>query len=279
MSDFQTRRGRRLLLACTLCAWTPIASAEERPQWELGAGAAVVSFPDYRGSDHQRTYVLPVPYVVYRGDVLQIDRERIRGLLFKGERVEIDISVNGSVPIRSGNNQARQGMPDLDPTLELGPSLNVLLTEAPKQYKLTFKLPVRAVIASDLRTTHDAGFLTHPLLNLDVAGPDAWKLGFQAGALFGSRRYHAYFYSVDPQYATIGRPAYSAPGGYSGMQFIAAASRRFDNLWVGAFAKYDNVAGAAFDASPLLRRHNNFAAGIGVSWIFARSERRVEAAE
>ena len=63
-----------VFLACATCVW-PLAHAEPLPLWELGAGAAVVSFPDYRGSDRQRSYLLPLPYVVYRGDVLQIDRE------------------------------------------------------------------------------------------------------------------------------------------------------------------------------------------------------------
>lgn len=239
----------------------------------------MVSFPGYRGSSKQRSYVLPVPYVVYRGDVLQIDRDKMRGLLFKTDRVELDLSVNGSVPIRSGDNAARRGMPDLNPTLEIGPSLNVLLSPASQHYNLRLKIPVRAVVASDFRTTHNAGVLVHPQLNLDVKAAQGWKLGFVAGPMFGDRGYHDYFFGVAPQYANDGRPAYKAHGGYSGAQFIAAASKRFDALWAGAFIKYDNINRAAFEASPLVERRNNLAAGIGVTWIFAQSARRVEAAE
>ena len=260
------------------CAW-PLAHAEPLPLWELGAGAAVVSFPDYRGSDQQHSYVLPLPYVVYRGDVLQIDREKVRGLLFKTERMELDVSVNGSVPVRSGNNPARQGMPNLDPTLELGPSLNILLVQDPQRHKLTLKLPLRAVIASDFHHARNAGVLANPQLNLDIQMPQGWKLGLVAGALFGDRRYHDYFYSVAPQYAKAGRPAFDAPGGYSGAQFIASASKRFDQFWIGAFIKADNINHAAFEASPLVERRGNLAAGLGISWIFAQSAQRVEVAE
>ena len=267
-----------LFLAGMACVW-PLAQAEPLPLWELGAGAAVVSFPDYRGSNRQRNYVLPLPYVVYRGEMLQIDRERVRGLLFKTDRMELDVSVNGSVPVHSGNNSARQGMPDLDPTLELGPSLNFLLAQDPQRYKLTLKLPLRAVIASDFHQAHSAGTLANPQFNLDMQLQQGWKLGLVAGALFGNRRYHGYFYSVAPQYATARRPAYGAPGGYSGAQFIAAASKRFDKLWIGAFVKYDNINHAAFAASPLVERRSNLAAGFGISWIFAQSAQRVEAAE
>ena len=260
-------------------AFSHIAHAEQRPLWELGAGGAVISFPDYRGSNKQRSYLLPVPYVVYRGDVLQVDRDKVRGLLFKTERVELDVSVNGSVPVRSGDNPARQGMPDLDPTLEIGPSLNVLLVQDPQGYNLALKLPVRAVIASDFRSMQSAGYLAHPQFNLDVRAGQGWKLGFVAGVLFGDRWYHDYFYGVAPPYASPGRAAYAAHGGYSGAQFIAAASKRFDKLWVGAFIKFDNIRRTAFEDSPLVERRNNVAAGLGVSWIFAQSKGLVEARE
>ena len=259
-------------------ACVDLAHAQSQPLWELGAGAAVVSFPDYRGADKQRNYLLPLPYVVYRGDVLQVDREKVRGLLFKTDRVELDLSINGSVPVRSGN-PARQGMPDLDPTLELGPSLNFLLAQDPQCYKLALKLPLRAVIASDFHHTHDAGLLANPQLNLDLQMQQDWKLGLVVGALFGDRRYHDYFYSVAPQYATGSRPAYTAPGGYSGAQFIAAASKRFDKMWIGAFIKVDNINHAAFNASPLVKQRSNVSAGFGISWIFAQSAQQAESSE
>ena len=138
---------------------------------------------------------------------------------------------------------------------------------------------MRAVIASDFHHARNAGALANPQFNLDVQMQQGWKLGFVAGALFGDRRYHDYFYTVAPQYAAVGRPAYSAPGGYSGAQFITSLSRRFDKLWVGAFVKVDNINHAAFEASPLVKRHNNLAAGFGISWIFAQSAEQVEVSE
>ena len=259
-------------------ACSSVAHAEPLPLWELGAGAAVVSFSDYRGADKQRNYLLPLPYVVYRGEVLQVDREKMRGLLFKTDHVELDLSVNGSVPVRSGN-PARQGMPDLDPTLELGPSLNILLAQDQQHCKLTLKLPLRAVIASDFHHTRDAGLLANPQLNLDLQMQQDWKLGLVVGALFGDRRYHDYFYSVAPQYATGSRPAYTATGGYSGAQFIAAASKRFDKMWIGAFIKVDNINHAAFNASPLVKQRSNVSAGFGISWIFAQSAQQAESSD
>ena len=94
------------------------AICEEKPLWEFGAGLALLRLPDYRGSDENRYYLLPFPYIIYRGDILRVDRERISGRIFKTDRLLLDISLYGSVPVDSSRNSARSGMPDLDPTLK-----------------------------------------------------------------------------------------------------------------------------------------------------------------
>ena len=258
-----------------LCATVGAAHAESLPLWEFGVGAAAISFPDYRGSHQRRDYLLPVPVFVYRGEVFQADREKVRGLLFKSDTAELDLSINGSVPIKSGGNSAREGMPDLDPTLEIGPSLNLRLAESSTS-KLTLRLPLRAVVASDFHSLHSAGLLANPNLNLDLRAAQGWRIGLVAGALFADRKYHDYFYGVAPQYARPGRAAYVAPGGYSGAQFIAALSRKFEPVWVAAFVKYDVLNRAVFEASPLVERRNNLSAGVAVTWVFARSTTLVE---
>lgn len=82
---------RSALLALALLSG-PV-QAEDNPKWELGAGVGLLSVPDYRGADHHKQYALPFPYLVYRGAVVQIDRDKARGLLYKSERSEWDISV------------------------------------------------------------------------------------------------------------------------------------------------------------------------------------------
>ena len=115
-----------------------------------------------------------------------------------------------------------------------------------------------------------------PNLNLDVRNvAGQWNLGLLAGPLYADRRYHAHFYGVAPGYATASRAAYDAPGGYAGWRATAAFSRRLGNAWLGGFVRYDDLHGAAFAASPLVRRENAVTAGFGVSWIFAVSGQRV----
>jgi outer membrane protein len=261
----------RLAAALALCA-AGAAHAELKPEWELGAGATVFELPDYRGSDESRTYVLPFPYVIYRGERLRVDRQGVRGMFFESDRVELDLSMNATPPVDE-KNRAREGMPHLHPTIEIGPRLNfILLRDRPNERALTLRLPVRAVITTDLTFE---GFTAYPHLSADLR-PGGWNVGVQAGPLFGTGRYHAYFYSVEPQFATAERPAYDARSGYSGTVALASITRRFDKLWVGAFARYDTLKGAAFESSPLVRRDHSLMWGIAAAWVFTESERRVE---
>ena len=131
-----------IILFIFLIILSPVrALCEEKPLWEIGVGLAVLQMPDYRGSDEYRGYLLPYPYLVYRGDILRVERERISGRIFETDRLLLDISLNGSVPVDSSDNPDRRGMPDLDPTFEIGPSLNITLLENRQdRYKLKLGL-------------------------------------------------------------------------------------------------------------------------------------------
>lgn len=280
------------LLSRTLCAVAllgpaalraesePTAQPELKPLWEAGLGVAAIDFPDYRGSDERRAYVLPAPYLVYRGDFLRADEQRVRGMFFESPRAEVDVSISGTVPVDSSKNRARRGMPDLDATLEIGPSLNLFLYRPQdRKHVVELRLPVRAVLASDFSHVDHEGWVFQPHLNLDVKdvlGYNGWNFGILTGPLFADRRYHQYVYGVDRAFATADRPAYQARGGYAGAQLIAALSKRFPKYWVGGFAKYDTVRGAVFEDSPLVKRKHNFTAGFAISWILGQSSTLVE---
>ncbi len=244
----------------------------QRPLWELGLGVAGLRLPDYRGADQSRGYVLPLPYIVYRGTFLKADRDGARALLFDSQRVKVDVSVAASTPTRSRDNDARSGMPNLPGTFEIGPNLNVTLAHSIEQrWKLDLRLPLRAAVTLQ-RSPGFVGSTFSPNLNLDLGGVGGgWNLGLLTGPLFADRKYHAHFYSVDAADATPQRPAYQAHGGYAGWQALAATSRRFGNMWVGGFLRYDTLRGAAFESSPLVRRTSALTLGVGLSWILATS--------
>jgi outer membrane scaffolding protein for murein synthesis (MipA/OmpV family) len=172
-------------------------------------------------------------------------------------------------------------MPDLDPTFQIGPTVNFTLHRDPDR-KLQIRLPVRGVVATDFTQAKGAGLVFEPQLVLDINKLElfsGWHFGAAVGPLFADRRYNDYYYTVDPQFATAQRPAYQAPAGFDGMQVLLSTSRRFKNWWVGAFVRYQSLDGAVVRDSPLVRQRYALAGGFGVAWIFARSGTLVDAYE
>lgn len=259
-----------LLLA--LAAGPVCAQGGIQPLWELGIGAASLRLPHYRGSAQSHAWLLPLPYAVYRGPILRADRDGARAVLVDTERIDLDLSVGASAPTKSRDNRARSGMTDLAPTLELGPNVNVTLATG-NRWKLQARLPVHAVFTLE-RDARAAGITTSPVLNLDVdvAG---WNVGLQGGPMAATKRHHAYFYGVEPAFATAQRPAHDARGGGSGWRATLGVSRRFGEFWFGAFVRADSVAGAVFEASPLVTQRRHAAFGMALSWVFARSQQTV----
>jgi outer membrane scaffolding protein for murein synthesis (MipA/OmpV family) len=256
----------------------PLAAPElvpgTAPLWELGIGVGALRLPHYRGSDQAHSWLLPLPYLVYRGQFLKADREGTRAVLFNSDSIDFDLSLAASPPTRSKDNRARAGMASLPPTLEFGPNLNLTLARS-RDWKLDLRLPVRAVMTLE-RQPHGAGISAAPNLNLDLRLSD-WNLGLQAGPYWGDRRRHAFFYDVTVADATATRPAYSAPSGLAGWAGTVALSRRSGNLWTALYVRGDSLSGARFAGSPLVTARSNWSAGIAMAWVLKSSEQRVQA--
>lgn len=256
------------------------ACAAQKPLWEFGLGIGAVAFMDYRGADTAHAYPLPFPYIVYRGKFLRADRNGLKGRLFDNSRVELNVSLNATAPVKV--NAARRGMPDLRPTVEIGPSLDwSVWRSADERVKIDVQLPVRAAFTIE-SSPRMIGLFFAPHVNVDVAnvgGKPGWSLGLLAGPLLADARYHDYFYTVTPQFATADRPAYRARGGYSGAQMLASLSKRYPSYWVGAYVRHDILSGATFSSSPLVKRNGYWSTGVAIAWIIGRSSRLVESDE
>ena len=268
------------LIAMTLGPAT--ACAREAALWEAGIGIVGLYFPHYRGSEQSRAYALPAPYFVYRGDFFKADRHGIRGVFMQTDWMSLNLSVGASLPVSSSDNRAREGMPDLKPSVELGPSAALTLWRSgERRAKLDLRLPLRGAITVQSHSRF-IGAQFFPHLNLDIhepAGLAGWNLGVLAGPVYTDRRYNRYFYEVPAAYATASRGAYSPGGGYAGAQLLVALSKRYPKFWVGGFVRADTLRGAAFEASPLVTSKSYLAAGFGVSWILGESSRQVPVLE
>lgn len=258
------------------CTPTPARARAQKPLWEVGAGIAAFSVPDYPGSRLRKTYVLPIPYLVYRGRFLRVNRRGVRGVFVQTPRVELNLSAAVSPPVRSRSGGAREGMPDLDPTLEIGPALrwSVLRRD---QSELSLRFPVREVIGVDFPGTYHVGLVFNPsaLEALRDFPARGWNASLSLSLRFADRSYDRYYYQVAPAFATATRPAYRASGGYGGVQVAASLSRRFARVWLRGYLSMNDLAGAAFEDSPLVKRKTAIMAGFGIAWVFEQSRRRV----
>lgn len=278
-----------VVLVCgTPCGWAedpaqpqapaPQSARDDVPLWEFGMGAAGLRLPYFRGSDQSRYLAVPLPYLVYRGDFLRSDREGVRGVLFDSTSLTVNLSLGAALPVPSSNSDTRGGMPDLKPEVEVGPAVDWTLWRGKNRgTRLRATLPMRAAISVEW-PPHALGWITNPYLNLDLTDPErapGWSLGLQAGPVFASRSLNGYYYSVAPAFATATRPAYSAPGGYSGFQSTTALSKRFPRYWIGGFLRYDSIGGAVFEDSPIVRSRYSVYGGIGVAIMISESSVRV----
>lgn len=249
-----------LLLGATL-AW-----ADHQPLWELRLGAGAAQIPYYRGSSQVHQYVLPVPAFTYRGERLRMGDGGIEGILFRSDRAKLDVSLAAGLPARSDDESPRAGMPRLNTTFELGPSLEFnAWRHSQDGSALWVILPLRAALSFDDFDVTGIGAVFTPYLEwVHLFG--SWRATISLGPLFGSQAYHSYFYDVEAQYATAIRPEYHAAGGYSGSRIGIGLRRRTDKSWFRFYLRYDSLAGAQFEESPLLQQESYLAAGIAMTW-------------
>jgi len=117
---------------------------------ETGFGMSATHVPHYIGSDQSRNYYLPFPYIHYRSEKLNIDRNLIQTKLWGRGNLSLEISLGGSIPVDSEDNRARAGMDDLDFIIEAGPALHYyFLGDRTQDNALLVSLPVRAAVVTN----------------------------------------------------------------------------------------------------------------------------------
>jgi len=259
----------------------PIAHGQLLPRWELGIGLGGLNLPYYRGSNIYRNYATPFPYVTYRGERLSIDRSGIQSHLFQSQRIKLDLSLAAGIPVSSDAGSPRTGMPGLDPTVEIGPSLEVSLWQlGHKRQTLWLKLPLRSVhsIGADGFFKHQ-GWTFSPFLEYTAKSQmrDNWKASISLGPLYADRKYHSYFYEVTPSFITTTRNEYRASGGYSGARTTLSFRKNITKtLRLGVFARFDTLKNSAFEESPLVTTKSYRALGFALIWMFSQSDEMVK---
>ena len=244
-------------------------TTKDPEHWKLGIGVGGQILHDYRGSNQAHAKIIPVPILLHNGKFLKINRDGARGEFFSNHRVQIDISADAALSGDSEDNHAREGMPKLDSAFELGPSISVFLAGKNFDDGWSLRFPIRAVFTLNNWRMEHQGYVFNPRFSFrkpKVLGD--WDLGFAVGALWGSRDYHNYYYTVDALYATDARPAYQASGGYAGSYSKLSTRRKLGDWFIGAYVRYDNLSGATFEHSPLVKTQHYGAFGFGIGKTF-----------
>ena len=243
-------------------------------RWEAGVGLVGMQLPLYPGSSQDAGYLIPFPYLRLESKYLDID-QGIESRIFRSNKVRVSLSGGLGVPVNSAESTAREGMPDLDLVLQVGPSLDVILdTRNDGARELRLELPVRLAVATDFSSTRNTGWLFEPRLVYESKRKQkrGWAYELTGGLRFATDKYHGFYYNVDPQYATATRPAYGASGGYSGLFTDLIGSWRRKSLIYFAWVRYQYLGGVQYEDSPLFEDENYWFLGIGLNWIYAESK-------
>lgn len=241
------------------------------PRWEVGALGLGIAQQAYPGSDQMLQRQLLLPYVVYRGEVVRADRETTGLRALRQGAFELDLGAAASLAVQGDRIEARRGLPGWGTLVELGPRLRWTLHRAPDGSRLRLDLPLRAVVDVQNGMAH-RGTVFEPELRWQRRLADGWFFNLGGGAVFGDERMARTYYGVAASAATPLRPAYEAQAGLLAWRLSASTGRRLGNHWNGfAFARFDSVAGAANEDSPLVRQTHGATLGLGLSYVWRRS--------
>lgn len=263
---------KKMLLLMTALLPAPLA-AQQDTFWELGAGVSGIRLPLYPGSSQDKDYLIPFPFFRIQTEYFEVD-EGVRGFFYESPNLRLNVSGDFGVPVSSADSDIRQGMPNLKTVLQLGPSLEIIFAGGRRQpSELRLELPLRLAIATDLQDTENLGWVAEPRLSFETLRQFRTGFAFEvsAGLRYASQDYHAYYYDVDPVYATSWRPAYNSDGGYSGYFADLVGNWRKRDMVLFAFLRYQNLGAAEFDDSPLVQDEGYIAFGVGAAWIFSTS--------
>jgi MipA family protein len=279
----------RIALVAMALALTNAASAQTaapepaneglklQPLWELGVGFGAARSPAYIGANQTVQRILPVPYVIYRGDIFRVDQDGAGARLLRGENWLFDIGFAAGLDGNNTELAARKGMSKLGPTFEFGPRFRWFVAKPGPGELLSFNVPLRAVFEIN-GGVKSQGAVIEPTLRYDNANlVGGVGIVAQAGVLLGEKRINAHYYGVDPQFATVLRPAYAAKSGLMATKVSGVLYKELTpDFSMAIFARWDNSSAAANEASPLHFKSNAVTFGLGATYSLYKSSEMVK---
>jgi outer membrane scaffolding protein for murein synthesis (MipA/OmpV family) len=278
--DFTSLRPTRTVASVEPADLTPTTHVDRGPAlFELGIGLGGALDPHYPGSDQSQVIVLPFPFAVYRGRIVQSDRRGTRARLWTAKGFDVSLSGTGAFPVKSNDDNARRGMEDLGWGFQLGPKLRLGLREWSDGAVLRAGLSVRGAFSANYPVDITSrGYVFEP--EIVYQKPDAFAerldLFSSLSATFATAGYMDYIYGVRPGDVTADRREYAATGGYLESVFQAGLSyRTIDNRHKFVFSsQVGSLEGATNRDSPLVRSTLDLTVGVAWVWTFFESEEK-----
>jgi outer membrane scaffolding protein for murein synthesis (MipA/OmpV family) len=102
------------------------------------------------------------------------------------------------------------------------------------------------------------------------------ELRFRISPTWATSNYANFFYGVDPEFATPGRPSFDAESGYLNTEFLVGLNRKITNRleFRGSIRFWVNK-GSANSASPLYQRDYDHGIRLAIFWTAWESKRRI----
>jgi outer membrane scaffolding protein for murein synthesis (MipA/OmpV family) len=262
-----------------------VASADEfelveKPRLEAGIGLGYFQGFDYPASNDPNTASLVLPFFIYRSEVFRFfDGGGVGAVAIEEPRVKLELSLGGALNAESEGNSAREGLPDLDLLLEVGPQLTVRIFDrvlaSGGRAKLSWDSKIRAVVSTDFKGIDARGFVVASGFSFKREALFSDKVDFISNldVTFADKRFNEYLYAVEPQYATQNRASYAATAGYVQTSvFLGFAFRPTEKLRIFTGVSTGLYGPSANKRSPLFETNQSTTYALGVVWTAFQSK-------
>lgn len=262
------------------CVTSISCESEAKPKWEIGIAGFGINAPDYPSSDENKTRTLIVPYFIYRGDIIRAgEGGLIKAKAFEDERWELDLSIDGAFNADSDNNEAREGMEDLDYLFGIGPELTYQIhQEEINKKKLELKFQLRAMFSTDFSHFNQRGYAFETQLRYEHLHlfQDDIKFIASIGPIWGTEKLMDYFFEINSQDVRLNREEFNAKSGYIGTElnltFVMPVLDKRARIFLGIRSNLHQKS--TNESSPLFKQDNTLSVALGFTYQLFKSERK-----
>ncbi|WP_082897102.1 MipA/OmpV family protein [Thalassotalea crassostreae] len=273
-----------LLLSCIQFAWAndgtlmSVDTSAGKPRWEAGVFTAAFRGPIYPAAKDYQNKFLPIPFAIYRGEKIRLgDESIVKAIAVEKERFKLDVSLGGAFNADSDKSKIREGMPDLDVMMEVGPKASFLLDSGAAD-ETWLNLQFRSVFSTDFESVEHRGYLFQPEIAFrrDNVFFDNSRFFLSFSSIWATKETHQYFYDVEQQYVTEQRGFYESSAGYLGSKFSIANRVNISPKFLIMFGvQFGLWQGAENEDSPLYQDDFTYAAILGFKWTLMQSDKRI----